>query len=243
MANQSSKNKNTKKVNNKGGQNKNTNKQNTKKVDTKASVKKENAKKVETKNIVHEEVKVKEIVPKVEEVKEEKVVKEKKSFSLTSKQKDLILILLVVVLLVVALFVTMKKTPKLDIELPITLQGEGGFTEITYSEYEEKMNAKEPFLVVIVRDGCGYCEMYEPIVEEVANEYRLPIYYINMTNLNNDEYTALGTSNSYFKKNQGKWGTPTTLFMYGNSVIDSIPGYVDKDEFVKFVKENFKVEG
>ena len=238
MANQSSKNKNTKKVNNKGGQNKNTNKQNTKKVDTKASVKKENAKKVETKNIVHEEVKVKEIVPKVEEVKEEKVVKEKKSFSLTSKQKDLILILLVVVLLVVALFVTMKKTPKLDIELPITLQGEVGFTEITYSEYEEKMNAKEPFLVVIVRDGCGYCEMYEPIVEEVANEY-----YINMTNLNNDEYTALGTSNSYFKKNQGKWGTPTTLFMYGNSVIDSIPGYVDKDEFVKFVKENFKVEG
>ena len=180
---------------------------------------------------------------KVEEVKEEKVVKEKKSFSLTSKQKDLILILLVVVLLVVALFVTMKKTPKLDIELPITLQGEVGFTEITYSEYEEKMNAKEPFLVVIVRDGCGYCEMYEPIVEEVANEYRLPIYYINMTNLNNDEYTALGTSNSYFKKNQGKWGTPTTLFMYGNSVIDSIPGYVDKDEFVKFVKENFKVEG
>lgn len=243
MANQSSKNKNTKKVNNKGGQNKNTNKQNTKKVDTKASVKKENAKKVETKNIVHEEVKVKEIVPKVEEVKEEKVVKEKKSFSLTSKQKDLILILLVVVLLVVALFVTMKKTPKLGIELPITLQGEVGFTEITYSEYEEKMNAKEPFLVVIVRDGCGYCEMYEPIVEEVANEYRLPIYYINMTNLNNDEYTALGTSNSYFKKNQGKWGTPTTLFMYGNSVIDSIPGYVDKDEFVKFVKENFKVEG
>lgn len=243
MANQSSKNKNTKKVNNKGGQNKNTNKQNTKKVDIKASVKKENAKKVETKNIVHEEVKVKEIVPKVEEVKEEKVVKEKKSFSLTSKQKDLILILLVVVLLVVALFVTMKKTPKLDIELPITLQGEVGFTEITYSEYEEKMNAKEPFLVVIVRDGCGYCEMYEPIVEEVANEYRLPIYYINMTNLNNDEYTALGTSNSYFKKNQGKWGTPTTLFMYGNSVIDSIPGYVDKDEFVKFVKENFKVEG
>ena len=137
----------------------------------------------------------------------------------------------------------MKRTPKLAIELPITLQGGVGFTEITYSEYEEKMNAKEPFLVVIVRDGCGYCEMYEPIVEEVANEYRLPIYYINMTNLNNDEYTALGTSNSYFKKNQGKWGTPTTLFMYGNSVIDSIPGYVDKDEFVKFVKENFKVEG
>lgn len=247
MANQNSKNKNTKKVSNKGGQSKSTNKtsakkETTKKVNsTKASVKKETNKKVEVKNNTYNEVKVKEIAPKVEEHQKEKVTKEKKSFSLTSKQKDLILILLVVVLLVIALFATMKKEPKLDIELPIALEGTAGFTEITYSEYVEKMNTEAPFLVVIVRDGCGYCEMYEPILKEVAEEYSLPIYYINMTNLNNDEYTALGTSNSYLKKNQGKWGTPTTLFMYGNTVVDSIPGYVDKDKFVEFVKENFKI--
>lgn len=228
MTSQNSKNK---KVNNKNVQAKKQNnvKQNVKKIE----------KKVETKkNVEKEEVKVEEITPNVQE----KVVKEKKSFSLTSRQKDLILILLVVVLLIVALFVTMKKEPELDIELPIALQGEIGFTEITYSEYEEKMNTEAPFLVVVVRDGCGYCEMYEPILEEVAGEYKIPIYYINMSNLSSEEYTALGTSNSYFKKNQGKWGTPTTLFMYGESVIDSISGYVEKDEFVDFVKENFKVE-
>lgn len=228
MTSQNSKNK---KVNNKNVQTKKQNnvKQNVKKIE----------KKVETKKTVEkEEVKVEEITPNVQE----KVVKEKKSFSLTSRQKDLILILLVVVLLIVALFVTMKKEPELDIELPIALQGEAGFTEITYSEYEEKMNTEAPFLVVVVRDGCGYCEMYEPILEEVAGEYKIPIYYINMSNLSSEEYTALGTSNSYFKKNQGKWGTPTTLFMYGESVIDSISGYVEKDEFVDFVKENFKVE-
>ena len=228
MTSQNSKNK---KVNNKNVQTKKQSnaKQNVKKIE----------KKVETKKTVEkEEVKVEEITPNVQE----KVVKEKKSFSLTSRQKDLILILLVVVLLIVALFVTMKKEPELDIELPIALQGEAGFTEITYSEYEEKMNTEAPFLVVVVRDGCGYCEMYEPILEEVAGEYKIPIYYINMSNLSSEEYTALGTSNSYFKKNQGKWGTPTTLFMYGKSVIDSISGYVEKDEFVDFVKENFKVE-
>lgn len=228
MTSQNSKNK---KVNNKNVQTKKQSnaKQNVKKIE----------KKVETKkNVKKEEVKVEEITPNAQE----KVVKEKKSFSLTSKQKDLILILLVVVLLIVALFVTMKKEPELDIELPIALQGEAGFTEITYSEYEEKMNTEAPFLVVVVRDGCGYCEMYEPILEEVAGEYKIPIYYINMSNLSSEEYTALGTSNSYFKKNQGKWGTPTTLFMYGKSVIDSISGYVEKDEFVDFVKENFKVE-
>lgn len=235
MANQAKNKNNNKKGNNKGVQNKKTN-------NTKVPVKKTDTKKVtkevKTKNVVKEEVKVEEVKPTVSE----KVVKEKKSFSLTSKQKDLILILLVVVLLVVALFVTMKKEVKPDIELPIALEGTAGFTEITYTEYEEKMNTEAPFLVAIVRDGCGYCEMYEPILEEVANEYKLPIYYINMSNLSSEEYTALGTSNSFFRKNQGNWGTPTTLFMYGDYVVDTITQYVDKDTLVSFVKENFKVE-
>ena len=224
MTSQNSKNK---KVNNKNVQTKKQSnaKQNVKKIE----------KKVETKKTVEkEEVKVEEITPNVQE----KVVKEKKSFSLTSRQKDLILILLVVVLLIVALFVTMKKEPELDIELPIALQGEAGFTEITYSEYEEKMNTEAPFLVVVVRDGCGYCEMYEPILEEVAGEYKIPIYYINMSNLSSEEYTALGTSNSYFKKNQGKWGTPTTLFIKDGKTVDCILGSRTKEELEKIFKEN-----
>lgn len=236
MANQNNKNKNNnKKGNNKGVQNKKTN--NTK-VPAKKTDTKKVTKEVETKKVVKEEVKVEEVKPNVSE----KVVKEKKSFSLTSKQKDYILILLVVVLLVVALFVTMKKEVKPDIELPIALEGTAGFTEITYTEYEEKMNTEAPFVVIIIQDGCGYCEAYEPVVEEVADEYKLPIYYINMSNLSSEEYTALGTSNSYFKKNQGKWGTPTTLFMYGDYVVDYIGGYAEKDTLVSFVKENFKVE-
>lgn len=236
MANQNSKNKNNnKKGNNKGVQNKKTN--NTK-VPAKKTDTKKVTKEVKTKKVVKEEVKVEEVKPNVSE----KVVKEKKSFSLSSKQKDLILVLLVVVLLVVALFVTMNREVKPDIELPIALEGTAGFTEITYTEYEEKMNTEAPFVVVIVRDGCGYCEAYEPIVEEVANEYKLPIYYINMSNLSSEEYTALGTSNSFFRKNQGNWGTPTTLFMYGDYVVDTITQYVDKDTLVSFVKENFKVE-
>lgn len=219
---------------NKKGNNKNV--QTKKQSNAKQNVKKIE-KKVETKkNVEKKEVKVEEITPNVQE----KVVKEKKSFSLTSRQKDLILILLVVVLLIVALFVTMKKEPELDIELPIALQGEAGFTEITYSEYEEKMNTEAPFLVVVVRDGCGYCEMYEPILEEVAGEYNLPINYINLTNLTEEEYNDLSKSNSYLRTNQ--WGTPTTLFMYGTTVVDSIGGYVEKDSLVSFIETNFKVE-
>ena len=230
-------NNNAKKKNTKSGTKKNTAKANNVKKDVKKST--VTKKIVENKEVKNETVKVKKVEPVIKEVTTEKVVKEKKSFSLTSKQKDLFLVALVVILLVVAFFVTKDSKPKLDIELPVALEGTAGFTEINYSEYEEKINSEKPFVVVIVRDGCGYCEAYEPVLEEVANEYSLPIYYINLANISEEEMETLSTSNSYLKKNQ--WGTPTTLFMYGDTVIDSISGYVEKDTFVEFAKENFLV--
>lgn len=222
--------------------NTNNKKNNTKKVET---TKKVNVNKnTNNSKIVSNTKEVKKETPK-EEVKVEQitnevvtpVVKEKKSFKLTSKQRDIILVLLVAVLLVIALVLTGGKEPKLDIELPIALEGTAGFTEMTYVEYEEKLNTEAPFVVVIKRDGCGYCDMYDPVVQEVANEYGLPIRYINMSNLSEEEYNKLGSSNSYLRKEQ--WGTPTTLFMYGEYVVDSIGGYVEKDTLVDFVKENF----
>jgi predicted bacteriocin transport accessory protein len=244
MANNNSKNKTNNKKNNtkkvdaskKVNETKKTN--TTKKVENNnKKVVKNNTKKEVKKVTPKEEIKVEQIV---EEVVDTEVKKEKKSFSLTSKQKDLLLVLLVAVVLVIALVITGGKEPKLDIELPIALEGEAGFTEITYSEYEEKLNTEAPFVVVIVKDGCVFCEKYKPVVESVANEYALPIYFINLSNLTSEEQSALASSNTYLKKEN--WGTPTTLFMYGNKVVDLITEYVEKDAFESFVKENFVVE-
>lgn len=250
MANQNSKSKNKKNTTKASTNSKKVTSNKDVKKDTKVVAKSEN-KKVEAKKVNNKKVEakkdVKKEVSKIEvpkfEKKEKGKVHEKTSskskFSLTAKQKDIILIALVVVLLIVAAIVTGNKDSKVDIELPVALEGDAGFNEITYSNYLEKIDSNEPFLVVIVKDGCGYCEMYEPILKEVADEYNLPINYINLTNLSEEEYNNLAQSNAYLKKNQ--WGTPTTLFMLGDSVIDSIGGYVDKDKFVDFVKENFVV--
>mgnify|MGYP002674583469 FL=1 len=250
MANQNSKSKNKKNTTKASTNSKKVTSNKDVKKDTKVVAKSEN-KKVEAKKVNNKKVEakkdVKKEVSKIEvpkfEKKEKGKVHEKTSskskFSLTAKQKDIILIALVVVLLIVAAIVTGNKDSKVDIELPVALEGDAGFNEITYSNYLEKIDSNEPFLVVIVKDGCGYCEMYEPILKEVADEYNLPINYINLTNLSEEEYNDLAQSNAYLKKNQ--WGTPTTLFMLGDSVIDSIGGYVDKDKFVDFVKENFVV--
>lgn len=232
MANQSN---NKNKTNKKTTTNKKVNN------NTKTNSKVNTNKKVNTKETVKKEVKKEEVKVVESEVVNEIKTTEKKSFTLTSKQKDIILILLVVILLVVATIVTSTKDEdKISIELPTVVEGEAGTKTISYSEYEELMNSNKPFLMVIIQDGCGYCQMFEPIVEEVANEYKIPVNYLNITNLTSEESVSLNKSNSYLKRNN--WGTPTTLFMVGNEVIDYIDRYVEKEDFVSFVKENIKVD-
>ena len=164
-----------------------------------------------------------------------------KKYPTTVTLTIIIVLSVVVVLLVTACIIAgAKRESKVDIELPVAVEGEAGTKTISYTEYEELMNSNKPFLMVIIQDGCGYCEMYEPVVEEVANELGISVNYLNLTNLSSEESNKLSKSNSYLKKSQ--WGTPTTLFMVGDKVIDSIGQYVDKDTFVSFVKENIKVD-
>lgn len=151
------------------------------------------------------------------------------------KKSDFILIGLVLVIIVVALFSTKGNVKEDPIDFPLTLAGESGLKQITYSDYETLVNNKEAFIVIIERTGCSYCQMFMPIVEEVANEKQIPILYIDTDTLTNEEFESLSTKNKYLKRNQ--WGTPTTLFMLGDRVIDVIGGYTEKSAVEDFLKD------
>lgn len=150
------------------------------------------------------------------------------------KKSDFILIG-IVLLIVVAAFFSSKGNEKLEeINYPLTLVGEAGLHQITYAQYEEKVKSGDSFIVVIEREGCSYCTMYMPIVEEVAKEKKIPLYYIDIADITKEELTMLSTTNKYLKRNP-KWGTPTTLFMRGDRVLDAIDAYVEKDSVLSFL--------
>ena len=149
------------------------------------------------------------------------------------KKTDFILIGVVLIIVVIGI-VSSRGTAKLDeVEYPLTLSGEVGLHEITYDEYEKKVSDGDAFIVIIERTGCSYCQQYMPLVEEVANEKKIAITYINTDNLSQEDMTKLSTTNKYLKRNE--WGTPTTLFMLGDRVLDSIGGYVEKDSIEAFL--------
>ena len=155
------------------------------------------------------------------------------------KKSDLILIGLVLVIVVIGIFSSRGTEALEEIEFPLQLAGEVGLNQITYSDYEKMVDNGDAFIVVIERAGCGYCVQYMPIVEEVAKEKKIALTYIDTDTLTQDEFNSLSTTNEYLKKNQ--WGTPTTLFMLGDRVIDSIGGYVEKSVVEDFLKDRVVV--
>lgn len=151
------------------------------------------------------------------------------------KKSDFILIGVVVLIIVLSLFTTKGNEILEEVNYPLTLNGESGSYEITYNEYVDKVDAGETFIVVIERDGCGYCTMYMPVVEEVAKEKKIPLYYIDIADMTKAEITEFERTNKYLKRNSN-WGTPTTLLMMGNRVLDSLGGYNDKDGLLSFLE-------
>ena len=150
------------------------------------------------------------------------------------KKSDFILIGVVVLILVLCLF-TSKGNEKLEeVNYPISLNGETGLHQLTYNEYEDKVSNGEAFIVVIEREGCMYCTMYMPIVEEVAKEKKIPLYYIDLADLTSSEINNLERTNKYLKRNSD-WGTPTTLMMLGDRVLNALGGYTDKDGVLSFL--------
>lgn len=155
------------------------------------------------------------------------------------KKSDFILIGVVILVIVVAALSTKGNIEEAKVDYPLTLVGDAGLHQMTYNDYETMVDNGDAFIVVIERAGCGYCIQYMPIVEEVANEKGIPMYYIDTDTLSTEEMDKLNNNNSYLKRNS--WGTPTTLFMLGDRVIDTISGYVDKETVLSFIDDKVVV--
>lgn len=115
------------------------------------------------------------------------------------------------------------------------------YIAITYEEYKELLEGEDYFFIAIGRTGCSYCEKYKPVLKAVADDLELPIHYIDIAKLEDDEIEEFSTSNDYLINNE--WGTPTTLILNKDKVIGSLQGYVDEDELEDFIEKYVKLDG
>jgi len=126
------------------------------------------------------------------------------------------------------------------------------FKEISASEIKSE-SKNETIVIMIGRQGCGYCAYFAPVITEVAKEYGVTVRYIdyskfvtisNGTGTVTDEdayntiYNLAGATDEwdgFAAKALG--GTPATLFVKNNKVVYGISGYTDSDTLSQAFEE------
>jgi len=105
--------------------------------------------------------------------------------------------------------------------------------EVTLSQYLDLYNGTTDSIVLIARPTCYYCQIAEPIIQNVAYKYDLTINYLNTDNLNEEDQASLIKSDDYFES----FGTPVILIVGDGKIKNKLEGLTISDYYISFFKE------
>ena len=105
---------------------------------------------------------------------------------------------------------------------------------IDVGQYLSYYNGSENTLILVGNDGCGYCKIAKPIIQEIMFENDFDIYY-----LNTDDFTT-ETEDLFMSSNEqlSSFATPLLMVVSNGEIVDSIEGLYDKDGYVEFFTNN-----
>lgn len=86
-------------------------------------------------------------------------------------------------------------------------------------------------LVLVASPNCGYCQIAEPIIQNIAYEYDIKIYYLDSSEFDGDAQAKFIDSNEAFASG---FGTPMLLLVSEGKIHDSVDGLVDRAGYIKF---------
>lgn len=117
----------------------------------------------------------------------------------------------------------------------IMCSNKSNLIKLSYNEVVEKINNKESFVLCISATYCSHCQDYKPKLKNVANDYNILIYYIDIDKLDEKEYINL-------KKELSLDGsTPITIFFKNGeeaTTATRIEGDVKTEKIIEKLKAN-----
>lgn len=173
----------------------------------------------------------------VEEEKKEMI--SKKEIKKQRKNSDILLILGLIVVVFLGFVVTKGEKEEPSYTLPLTLTGEAGLRELSYAEYQEKVDNNESFVLIIERATCSHCVNFMPVAESFANDNNVPMYYVDTDTFTEEDWEGFEKSNTFLKKKNGNWGTPTTVVLAGKEAVDYIEGETPADNLKELYNQYF----
>lgn len=117
----------------------------------------------------------------------------------------------------------------------------------TANEYIKKFNSKDLTVAVFGEASCTYCTLYLPVINEIAQEYNLDIYYFDADAYDEYEYEEIMeldlvipaecTNNGLATSFLSGFPKPMTIITKNGKLEACIKGYYNKDHIVSKFKE------
>lgn len=115
------------------------------------------------------------------------------------------------------------------------------FQDVDYSnivntninDFEIRLVEGKDMLVLISSQTCYYCIKFEPVLNSALVSLKDEVIRLNITKMSDEETKRLRTYYPFT-------AAPTLLYVKNGEVKVAIDGYMEKDEFINWYKENVK---
>ena len=125
----------------------------------------------------------------------------------------------------------------------------------TFAEFERAVNGRNPRMIVFGTDDCPWAGRYRVMLNDLLDHADLRIYYINLTEMDQDyrfdleqildsgiKIPAECTAGDEDQPLSQPFGTPLTLFTRRGEVIDCIGGYVNAERLIPYLSRTGMLE-
>ncbi len=100
---------------------------------------------------------------------------------------------------------------------------------IKVEDLKELIKGKKSFVFVITNRYCSHCTIYKPVINEVAGEYNIKTYYIDLDGMSATEMEELNKIVEFP-------GTPHTVLFKKGKIKARIRGSVEKEAIIDALK-------
>lgn len=124
-----------------------------------------------------------------------------------------------------------------------TYKPEEGLTFIAYDKWVELQDQEEPYVVVLGSATCEFCKAVRPILSNLSKAYNIPIYYLGLNYLGQDNGAKFEEQLQDMKYDEesfieeGKYTTPAVLIIKNKRVISHKEGYQEATDYITYFKE------
>lgn len=113
------------------------------------------------------------------------------------------------------------------------------YEKVGYADLEFMLSEGKTFAFVIGSKTCSACQQYQKTMEKVIKEYQIPVYFIDVSELSQEDHAKLYSNYVYQY-------TPTTVFIKEGkeqTTYDRIVGAASYGDVVKALKKYSIIEG